>query len=150
MNALLTAATNKLIYGTLFLFIFSTAQAQTAGATRVQKQDSATASFPAGTASFPGATVSFQGTKDDMVLFNVAFQNPSGDKFCLLIKDQDGNQLYQHVFKDKNFHQQFRLPGADKSQVAFIFRNYKQADITKTFQINVNSHLVEDVAVRKL
>lgn len=134
MNALLTAATIRLIYGSLFVFICSTAHAQT---------DTATAGFP-------GTAVTFLGTKDDTVLFSVACQNPTGDKFCLLIRDQDGNQLYQLVFKDKDFHRQFRLPRADKSQVAFTFRNYRQADITKTFQINVNSRLVEDVAVRKL
>jgi hypothetical protein len=143
MNALLTAATTRLIYASLFVFIFSTAHAQTSGGKRVQKEDTAAAGFP-------GTAVTFLGTKDDMVLFSVACQNPSGDKFCLIIRDQDGNQLYQLVFKDKNFHKQFRLPRADKSQVAFTFRNYRQADITKTFQINVSSRLVEDVAVRKL
>jgi hypothetical protein len=143
MNAPLTAVFNKLIYGTLFFFIVSTAHAQTTIVDSAHKEDPAAASFP-------GTTVSFLGTMDDMVVFSAACQNPSGDKVCLIIRDQDGNQLYQCIFKNKNFHQQFRLPRADKSQVAFIFRNYRQPDITKTFQINVNSRLVEDVAVKKL
>lgn len=118
----------KLLPGILFLFALATAQAQTA----------------------PATTVKYLGTRDDMILFNVSCPNPEGMKFSVTVKDQDGVQLFQGFFSDKSFYKQFRLPKTDKNKISFIVHNGKDADVVKTFEINVNSRFVEDIAVKKI
>jgi hypothetical protein len=137
MNTTLTSAISKLTFGTLFLFAVVAVHAQSpAPAAGVGKEDS--------------TLVKYLGTQDDMVIFNVSYKNPGGAPFNVIIKDQDWTQLYQGTFKDKDFYKQFRLPKAEKDKITFIIRSSKDADIAKTFSININSRIIEDVAVRKL
>jgi len=84
-----------------------------------------------------------------MIVFNVAYANPDGNKFQVLVKDQDGTQLYQNIFSDRAFYRQFRLPRADRDRLVFIIRNGKDADVVKTFEVNVNSRVTQEVSVRK-
>ena len=108
-----------------------------ASATRAQSSDSA-------------ATIKYLGIQDDLVVFNISYSNPQGSIFSLVVRDQDGSELYQHTFHEKNFYKQFRLPKAEKSRLTFMIRNGKEADIVKNFEINVNSRIIQDVAVKKL
>lgn len=141
MKSLLTAVAGKLIPGICFILIVATAQAQSVptevSQTEVVQKESV-------------ATVKYLGTQDDMIVFNVSYPNPDGGKFMLTVKDQDGTQLYQNLFSEKSFYKQFRLPKADKDRIVFIFHNSREADVVKTFEINVNSRFVQEVAVRKL
>ena len=135
MKKLLTAVFGKLIPGFYLILTVATAQAQT---------------ISSGAGQAEGAIVKYLGTQDDMIVFNVSNANPEGSKFQLIIKDQDGAQLYQNIFNEKTFYKQFRLPKADRDRIIFIIRNGKEADVVKTFEINVNSRFVQDVAVKKL
>lgn len=126
----------KFVFGMLLLTAVVVVQAQSPTHATVEKENP--------------VVVKYLGIQDDMVIFNVSYKNPSGDKFSIIVKDQDGTQLYQVVYNEKSFFKQFRLPRADKSKFTFIIRNFKEADIAKTFEINVNSRFVEDVAVKKL
>jgi hypothetical protein len=96
------------------------------------------------------STVKYIGTQEDMLVFNVAYANPDGSRFELLIKDQDGSTVYQNSFADKSFYKQFRLPKTDKDRIVFIFHNSHDADLVKTFEVNVNSRFVHDVAIKKI
>lgn len=135
MNATLTSALRTLTFGTLF-FVAVAAQAQSQAPAGADKEDS--------------TLVKYLGIQDDMMIFNVAYKNPEGAAFNVIIKDQDHNNLYQGTFKDKDFYKQFKLPRTEKDKITFIIRNVKDGDIAKTFEININSRLVSDVAVRKL
>jgi hypothetical protein len=130
------AAFGKLIPGIFFLLVATATQAQSISANNSKKEDS--------------AQVKYLGAQDDLVLFNVTNPNPEGAAFSLVVKDQDGTELYKNAYSEKNFYKQIRLPREDRSRIIFIIRNNKEADIVKTFQINVNSRYVEDVAVKKL
>lgn len=136
MYAKLTAVTSKLILGALFLIAVFTVQAQTPATVTASKEDS--------------ALVKYLGAQDDMIVFDVSCKNASGAPFTVIIKDQDWISVYQGTFKEKNFYKQFRLPRADKDKITFIIRNYKEADIAKTFEININSRFIQDVAVKKM
>ncbi len=135
------AAFGKLIPGIFFLLVAAATQAQSTS----ENSSSANSSSKEDT-----VRVKYLGAQDDLVLFNVTYPNPGGAAFSLVIKDQDGTELYKNAYSEKNFHKQFRLPRADRSRITFILRNNKEADVVKTFQINVNSRYVEDVAVKKL
>ncbi len=134
MNTTLTSAISKLSFGTLFLLAVVTAHAQTSAP--VGGQDS--------------TLVKYLGERDEMLTFNVAYQNPTGAAFTVIITDQDRNQLYQDTFKDKEFYKQFRFPKAAKDKITFTIRTAKDADIAKTFEININNRYIADIAVRKL
>lgn len=136
MKKQLFSALGKLTLGILFAIAVIAVQAQSP----VQR---------AGEKGNP-LEVKYLGTQEDMVLFDVSYSNPSGGKFSIIVKDQDGSQLYQVVYNDKNFAKQFRLPSAEKSRITFVIRNFKDADIARSFAINVNSRMVDDVAVKKL
>ena len=126
----------KLLLGTSFLLILSTAHAQ-----------STEAGAGSNTAT---AVVKYLGTQDEMLVFDVAYTNPTGGKFQVTIKDQDGAQLYQNLFSEKTIYKQFRLPKSEKDRIVFMIRDFHDADIVKTFDINVNSRLIREVAVRKV
>ena len=96
------------------------------------------------------ATVRYLGTQEDMIVFNVSYPNAEGTKFVLTIKDQDGSTIYSNAFTDKVFYKQFMLPKADKDRVVFVFHNGHDADVVKTFEVNVNSRFVREVAIKKL
>lgn len=136
MNKQFSTALSKLIPGILFLLVVTTTQAQSAIRETNKKEDS--------------IQVKYLGTQDDLVLFNVSYPNPQGVPFNLVVKDQDGTELYKNTYSEKNFYKQFRLPRADRNRIIFVIRNNKETDIVKTFQISVNSHYVEDIAVKKL
>jgi hypothetical protein len=137
------AAPGRLIPGILFLLVAASTQAQSTAAKALPKEDSSLVKEDS-------SLVRYLGTQDDLVVFNVAYKNPQGAAFSLVVKDQDENELYRNTSSEKNFNKQFRLPRADRSRLTFIIRGNKEADIVKTFEINVNSRYIEDVAVKKL
>jgi hypothetical protein len=94
--------------------------------------------------------VRYLGAQDDMLIFNVSYNNPLGNKFVVTILDQNGNRLYQDLFRDRTFYRQFKLPKTDKDLITFSFRNGQDAPVEKRFEVNVNSHFVQEVAIKKL
>ena len=96
------------------------------------------------------AMVKYLGAQDDMLVFDVSYANPDGNKFSVIVKDQDGMQLYQGLFSEKSFYKQFRLPKSDRDRIVFVFRDFRDADVVKAFDVNVNSRLIREVAVRKI
>src|ERR1700761_3087895 len=100
MKSFITAIVGNITFGTILLLTAATAHAQV------------TSSSPAANT----ATVQYLGSQDDMLVFNVGYDNGQGNKFLVTIKDQDGAQLYQHSFSDKNFYRQFKLPKADRDK----------------------------------
>jgi hypothetical protein len=94
------------------------------------------------------AVVKYLGTAPDAILFRVSVDNPTGSKFSIIILDENGNEMFQEVYSDKNFEKRFRLPKSDEQKLTFVIRDYKEPDIKQAFSIN--THFVEDVDVTKL
>lgn len=130
------ASIGRLMLGLILLFTATSANAQ---------------SEPSGTVSGPDhIVVKFLGAQDDLLAFSVSYENPQGNRFVVAIKDQDGNQLFQDVFRDKTFYKQFKLPKTDKDRIVFVFSDGHEAPVMKTFAVNINSRLVQEVAIKKL
>ncbi|HEY4061994.1 MAG TPA: hypothetical protein VGM30_08845 [Puia sp.] len=136
MKSYLTAAITRVVIATIFFFTVTAANAQSGATTTLSKDET--------------SSVKFLGIQDDMILFNVSYPNPEAGKFSLIVKDQDGSVLYQGAYAEKGFYKQFRLPKTDRDRITFIIRNNREADIVRSFEINVNSHFVADVDIRKL
>jgi hypothetical protein len=137
MKPQLKAVLGKVILGTSLLIALSTAQAQKVTPAPADGQSE-------------NAMVKYLGTQEDMVVFNVSYNNPDGSRFLLIVKDQDGSPIYSNSFNDRSFYRQFRLPKTDKDRIEFVFRDGPAADVVKTFEINVSSRFVREVAIKKV
>ena len=135
MKSLFNAVFGRFVLGATFVMTLATAHAQ---------------SVATGAGRNEQASVKYLGTQEDMILFNVSYANPDGNRFELTIKDQDGSTVYQNTFSDKSFYKQFRLPKTDKDRIVFVFHNNHDADVVKTFEVNVNSRFVNEVAIKKI
>lgn len=136
MKSLSTVVFGRVTIGVFFLFSVASAHAQS--------------TVSSGGPGANAALVKYLGTQDDMLIFNVSYDNPEGNKFLVAVKDQDGNQLYEDLFRDKTFYKQFKLPKSDRERVIFVIRSGEQTPIVKTFDVKVNSRFVQEVAVKKL
>jgi|HubBroStandDraft_1064217.scaffolds.fasta_scaffold155764_2 hypothetical protein len=136
MKWLLNTAMSKLTLGIILLLTIGTASAQDSPVPTIRSTES--------------AVVRYQGTQDDMLVFNVSYSNPEGKKFVILITDQNGNQLFQDIFRDKSFFRQFKVPKVDEDLLTFAFRRGQDAPVEKRFAVNINSHLIREVAIKKL
>jgi hypothetical protein len=101
-----------------------------------------------GTPSEKNAQISYLGVQEGMVLFNVAYNNPSGNKFTVTVLDKEGFPLYQEVSSDKKFAKNFKLLTGENNKLTFVIKNAKETSVTESFEIN--THMVEDVVVTKL
>lgn len=153
MKRQIISVTAKLLLGTLFFAGAIAAQAQS----QAQSIDPnhPISEIPLPTNNEPGSnetnvSVKYLGAREDLVSFAVSYKNPEGRKFSVIVLDQDNTQLFQRVFTDKNFEKKFNFPKTDKSKLTFVIRNFKDADISQSFAINVNAHYVEEIAIHKV
>jgi hypothetical protein len=83
-------------------------------------------------------------------IFNVQYNNATGSRFTVCVKDADGNQLYQNVYTDKKFDRNFRLAEPDSyGKLIFIIHNLAD-NSEQRFEVVASSHLVEDIDVREV
>jgi len=93
-------------------------------------------------------SVQYTGSTEDGVMFNVKFENTGAEKFWLIIKNNEGDVLFQAQFSDVHFNKNIQfLRDGDNVNPTFIVRSGKQ-EIKHTFV--VNRTLVENVVVTKL
>lgn len=82
-------------------------------------------------------SVKYLGTHEDNVIFKVEFENPTAEKFWLIIKNDVGDVIYHQQFNDAHFAKS-------------IFFQNTDADIHPTFVIrNGNNEIVRQFAVNK-
>ena len=93
-------------------------------------------------------SVQYTGSTEDGVMFNVKFDNAGAQKFWLIIKNNEGDVLFQEQFSDVHFNKNIQfLRDGDNLNPTFIIRSGKQ-EIKHTFA--VNRKMVENVVVTKL
>lgn len=95
-------------------------------------------------------SVEYTGYNDNSVVFRVAFENPTAQKFSLIIKNEAGEVLYQGAFTDAHFSKAVHLL-KDESEMnpTFIVRVGSQK-IERSFKVNTNSSVEDEVVVTKL
>jgi hypothetical protein len=130
MKKMIMPKVAKLTAAALLLLTVATTQAQTTTNASADKN----------------TTVKYVGTQDDVILFNVSVENPNGNKFSVIVTDNEGNQIFQEVYSDKKFDKRFRLPSSETGKLTFVVRNFKDAsDDVHAFE--VSNHVVQDVVV---
>lgn len=94
-------------------------------------------------------TVKHIGNSDNNMYFKVEMDNPTGDKFSIVVKDQEGNVLFHNFYNDKAFNKTFQLTKEETSKVTFIIRSPKGTN-AQSFEINTNTRVIDEVVVKRL
>jgi hypothetical protein len=75
-------------------------------------------------------TVKFVGVSDNALVFHLEFENKSGEKFWLIIKNDAGDIVYENSYTDVHFSKNIRI-------------NKEESEINPTFIIRTASEQVE-------
>jgi hypothetical protein len=93
-------------------------------------------------------SVNFVGASDNTLVFHLNFENKSGEKFYLIVKDDAGQIVYQSAFSEVHFDKNIRIM-SDASEVhpTFIIRTSTEQIERK---ISVNHEVSENYVVTTL
>jgi hypothetical protein len=81
-------------------------------------------------------SVKFMGTTDKDITFKVDFENPTGEKFTLVIKNDIGDIVFSQQYTDTHFSKTVIIENTESSiQPTFIVRTNNQ-DIVRQFQVS--------------
>jgi hypothetical protein len=75
-------------------------------------------------------TVNFVGVSQNSLVFHLEFDNKSGEKFWLIVKNDAGEVVYQNAFNDVHFEKNIRIAKED-------------SEMNPTFVIRTANELVE-------
>jgi hypothetical protein len=95
------------------------------------------------------ASVKYIGADTESYVFNVSYNNESGDRFILRILDVEGNVLYTGSYNDKKFDKRFRLIKEGNDKISFVIKNLKDNTV-QTFAIATTTQVIEDIVVTKV
>jgi hypothetical protein len=94
-------------------------------------------------------SVKYEGTKDNSIVFKVDFENPTGEKFWLIIKNDNGDVIYHQQFNDTHFAKSVFFENTDTEiQPTFVIRTGNNSDIVRQF--HVNKTITENTIVTRL
>jgi hypothetical protein len=81
-------------------------------------------------------TVNFVGATENSLVFHLEFDNKSGEKFYLIIKNDAGDIVYQNAYNDVHFEKNIRIPKEDSEiRPTFIIRT-ASGQIEKKFSVD--------------
>jgi hypothetical protein len=93
-------------------------------------------------------SVHYLGTNDKNIIFKVEFENPTADKFTLIIKNDNGEIVYSKRFNDAHFSKNVLFEKQDTDiHPTFVIRS-GNSDIVRQFA--VNNTVTENTVVTSL
>lgn len=95
------------------------------------------------------AVVTYVSADAETLSFDVKVDNASGDKFTIIVKDDNGITLYRGSFTDKDFKKRFVLPKTDSNKLTFQVKS-DSASKVESFEINNNTRVIEEVVVKRI
>ena len=100
-------------------------------------------------ASQEQVSVKYQGTTNNAIAFKVEFENPTGEKFSLIIKNDNGDVVYHGQFNEAHFSKNVYFENTDvEIHPTFIIRTANNSEIVRQFQ--VTKTLTENTTVTQL
>jgi hypothetical protein len=96
------------------------------------------------------SAITFVVATNESLYFDVKVENASGEKFQIIVRDENGNTLYRGNYSDRDFNKRFKLPKGDSGKITFLIRSDSGNKTESSFEINSNTRVIEDVVVRKL
>ena len=102
-------------------------------------------------ANEPPLEIKYLGAPDGQPVFQIQFDNASGETYVLSIKSDDGTVLYTEKVKDKKFLKKIKWNNSDTDKTKLIFTlTGEKEKTTQMFEINTTLRQVQDVVVTKL
>jgi hypothetical protein len=95
------------------------------------------------------AAISYVTTTTDAILFDVKVTNAIGERFLIIVKDENGTIMYRGAYHDKDFKKRFMLPRTDASRITFQVKS-DSGSTAESFEINTNTRVIEEVVVKKV
>jgi hypothetical protein len=95
------------------------------------------------------AAVTYIATGDESLLFDVKVNNEAGEKFTILVKDENSTIIYRASYYDKHFNKRFILPKTDANKLTFLIRSESGLQ-SEAFEINTRTSVIEEVSVRRV
>jgi hypothetical protein len=93
-------------------------------------------------------SVQYVGSNENQVVFHVEYENPTAEKFWLIIKNDAGDVVYRKQFSDAHFSKSIYVVKEDTDiRPTFIIRNSNN-EIVRQFA--VSSVVTENTVVTKL
>jgi hypothetical protein len=93
-------------------------------------------------------SVQYVGTSENQVVFHVEYENPTAEKFWLIIKNDAGDVVYRKLFSDTHFSKSVYVLKEDTDiRPTFIIRNSNN-EIVRQFA--VSNVITENTVVTKL
>jgi hypothetical protein len=81
-------------------------------------------------------SVKYVGVSNNQVVFQVVFDNPTAEKFTLIIKNDAGDVVYHQQYNDAHFAKNVYFENTDSQiQPTFIVRTANGNDIVRQFQV---------------
>ena len=97
----------------------------------------------------PSAVVKHIGNPPGSAVFQVQYDNPTGEKFSLTIKDNEGSTVYQDTYSDKKFDKKFQLPEGQSDKLQFIIKGVRNTQ-AQVFEVSTNTRVIEEVVVKRV
>jgi hypothetical protein len=82
-------------------------------------------------------SVKYQGTSNNSVAFKVEFENTTGEKFSLIIKNDNGDVVFHQQFTDAHFAKNVFIENTETDiHPTFIIRTANNIEIVRQFQVS--------------
>jgi hypothetical protein len=81
-------------------------------------------------------SVTYQGVSDNGLVFKVDFDNASGEKFWLIIKNDNGDIVYHQQFSDTQFSKTIFFQNTDTEIAPTFIIRVNNNEIVRQFQVN--------------
>jgi|GEM_PF-2669738 len=95
------------------------------------------------------AKISYVNTQDDLITFNVNFNNPTGEACMLVLSDEQGQVFYQKKFDDKVFNKNVLVRSVSDNAKVIITVKSPSTTTTQSFDINTYTRFVQEIIVTK-
>ncbi|HXB95476.1 MAG TPA: hypothetical protein VNU70_09970 [Puia sp.] len=94
-------------------------------------------------------SIKYVGTTNNQVVFHVDFENATGERFVLIVRNDNGDVVYQQSFNDTRFSRNVLIDngGAD-IQPTFVIRSSGKPEIVRQFR--VEKTVTENTTVTRL
>jgi hypothetical protein len=81
-------------------------------------------------------SVKYVGTENGRLVFNIVFDNPTGEKFALIIKNDAGDIVFHQQFNETHFAKNVYFENTDEDiNPTFVIRSGNSNDIVRQFHV---------------
>ena len=92
--------------------------------------------------------VKYVGVSSDNLSFDIHFANPKGTNFEFVVKDENGDVIFEKAYNSKQFHKTVELSKNDDIRNLSFNIYSENGSLVQSKEIVINTKFVEDVFVK--